>query len=112
MRPGKSLLGKSLAPTIGTCIEKISMKALDSPLAIHAFFLAGAMTVSAANQLESGDAHVQYNSVSNSWILGTGLIEQQLDLAGGRFRLSILKNKLTGTEFVGGQGSDEFHFNF
>ncbi|MGD0743745.1 MAG: hypothetical protein ABSA45_01185 [Verrucomicrobiota bacterium] len=80
--------------------------------AIPALLLTCAMAASAAEELDSGDAYIRYDSASNRWTCGTGLIEQQLELADGRFRLSTLQNKLTGTEYAGGAGSDEFHFSF
>jgi hypothetical protein len=62
--------------------------------------------------VESGDAYVRFDPSKQTWSCGTGLIEQQLELAGGRFRLAKLANRLTGSEYVAGAGSDEFHFLF
>ncbi len=66
----------------------------------------------AADSLTSGDAFVRYDPSTLSWTCGTGLIEQRLELAGGRFLLAHLTNRLTGTEYVAGQSSDEFRFLF
>jgi len=62
--------------------------------------------------VESGDAYVRFDPSKQTWSCGTGLIEQQLELAGGHFRLAKLTNRLTGSEYVEGPGSDEFHFLF
>ncbi len=60
----------------------------------------------------SGDAFVRFDPATTSWTCGTRLIEQRLELAGGKFRLAALRNKLTGTEYTAGAGSDEFRFVF
>jgi hypothetical protein len=86
--------------------------------------------------VESGDAYVRFDASKQTWSCGTGLIEQQLELAGGHFRLAKLTNRLTGSEYVEkrsfhqpnigsetnqltgseykveGPGSEEFHFLF
>src|ERR1035437_2769334 len=62
--------------------------------------------------VESGDAYVHFDPSKQTWTCGTGLIEQQLELVGGHFRLAKLSNRLTGSEYVQGAGSDEFHFLF
>ncbi|MGA2984675.1 MAG: hypothetical protein ABSG32_12735 [Terriglobia bacterium] len=62
--------------------------------------------------VESGDAYARFDPAKQAWICGTGLIEQELELAGGNFRLAKLSNRLTGTEYVEGASSDEFHFFF
>ncbi len=60
----------------------------------------------------SGDAYVRFDAATTSWTCGTQLIEQRLELAGGKFRLAALRNKLTGTEYTAGADSDEFRFVF
>src|SRR5579859_7051493 len=62
--------------------------------------------------LRSGDAYARFDASKTIWTLGTGLIEQQLELVDGHFRLARLRNLLTGSEYVEGAGSDEFHFSF
>jgi len=88
------------------------MRTINRHFAILVWLVSGAVTASAMEELTSGDAYIRYDSASNWWTCGTGLIEQQLELTGGRFGLFVLRNKLTGTEFVGGADSDEFHFSF
>lgn len=77
-----------------------------------AILAAWAATAQSAEGLVSGDAYVRFDPASSTWICGTSLIEQRLQLKDGQFRLTVLSNKLTGTEFVGGAGSDEFRFSF
>ena len=75
-------------------------------------FLSAAVAGLGADPAPSGDAFVRFDSATASWTCGTSLIEQRLELAGGRFLLASLRNRLTGTEFVGGAESDEFRFVF
>jgi hypothetical protein len=53
--------------------------------------------------LQSGDAYVRFDSSTTTWTCGTGLIEQQLQLVSGHFRLAHLVNRLTGTEYIKGR---------
>jgi hypothetical protein len=50
--------------------------------------------------LRSGDAYVRFDSSTNTWTCGTGLIEQQLELVDGHFRLGQLTNRLTGSKYI------------
>ncbi|GGD50094.1 LamG-like jellyroll fold domain-containing protein [Paenibacillus nasutitermitis] len=58
----------------------------------------------------SGDAYINYDSVSKSWTLGTGRVEKVLQLNGsGQYLLKSFKNKMTSREYIqNGQISDEF----
>jgi len=76
------------------------------------FLLSSAASAFGAKDLVSGDAYVRFDPSHQTWSCGTDLIEQQLELADGHFRLAKLINRLTGTEYVGGAGSDEFRFLF
>lgn len=71
-----------------------------------------AVSAFGADSLVSGDAYVCFDAETRVWTCGTGLIEQQLQLDDGHFRLAKLSNRLTGSEYVSGAGSDEFHFLF
>ncbi len=66
----------------------------------------------ADSSLQSGDAYARFDASKQTWTCGTGLIEQQLELVDGHFRLARLRNLLTGSEYVESAGSDEFHFSF
>jgi len=75
---------------------------------------AGAMSEQegSARSAQSGDAYVRFDPSKQTWTCGTGLIEQELELVDGYYRLAKLSNRLTGSEYVEGTGSDEFHFSF
>jgi hypothetical protein len=70
------------------------------------------MPVFAVESLQSGDAYVHFDPSTTTWKAGTELVEMHLQLAQGKFLLSSLKNRLTGTEFAAGADSDEFRFLF
>lgn len=55
---------------------------------------------------------MRFDASKQTWICGTGLIEQQLELKDGNYRLVKLSNLMTGSEYVEGANSDEFHFSF
>jgi len=77
------------------------------------FFLLGFVSaLPGAETLTSGDAFVGFDSGTSTWILGTKVVEQRLQLEEGRFRLVSLRNRITGTDFVAAAGSDEFRFIF
>ena len=77
------------------------------------FFLLGFVSaLPGAETLTSGDAFVRFDSGTSTWILGTKVVEQRLQLEEGRFRLVSLRNRITGTDFVAAAGSDEFRFIF
>ncbi len=61
---------------------------------------------------KSGDAFVHFDAVAQKWTCGTNLIEQRLQLSEGRFLLTGLTNRLTGTDFAARDNSDEFRFVF
>jgi hypothetical protein len=65
-----------------------------------------------AGSAQSGDAYVRFDPSKQTWTCGTGLIEQELEFLDGHYRLAKLSNRLTGSEYVEGAGSDEFHFLF
>ncbi len=78
------------------------------------FLILAALTASAfgAESLHSGDAYAQFDPSTTSWAAQTSLVEMHLKLSQGKFHLSSLKNRLTGTEFAAGADSDEFRFLF
>lgn len=53
--------------------------------------------------LQSGDAYAHFDPATMTWTCGTGLIEQQLQLADGCFQLAHLMNHRTGTKFIKGR---------
>jgi hypothetical protein len=65
-----------------------------------------------AGSAQSGDAYVRFDPSKQTWTCGTGLIEQTLEFMDGYYCLAKLSNRLTGSEYVEGTGSDEFHFSF
>ena len=65
-----------------------------------------------AESLTSGDAYVRFDVSTATWICGTSLIEQRLQLSNGKFLLAALRNKLTGTDWAADGNSDEFRFVF
>ncbi len=58
---------------------------------------------SAVEPLTSGDAYARFDASTQTWTIGTGLIEQQLELVGGHFHLAHLMNRLTGTHYIRGR---------
>ena len=72
--------------------------------------LAWTWSAKGVESLTSGDAYARFDPATMTWTCGTRLIEQRLELSGGKFRLVSLRNRLTGTELVAGADSDEFRF--
>ena len=60
--------------------------------------------------MASGDAFVRFDRENTAWTCRTGLVEQRLEFNSGKFLLANLRNRLTGSEYVAGAGSDEFRF--
>jgi hypothetical protein len=65
-----------------------------------------------SQSLSSGDAFARFDPEQVTWTFGTSLIEQQVQLAQGKFYLTKLTNRRTGTNFVAGTDADEFQFLF
>ena len=62
--------------------------------------------------LSSGDAFARFDEEQVTWTLGTSLFEQQVQLVQGKFYLTKLTNRRSGTNFVAGTDGDEFQFLF
>ena len=80
------------------------------PRLIFVLLAAAAVVAEGAHSMTSGDAFVRFDPANTVWTCGTGLIEQRLELKNGKFLLAGLRNRLTGSEYVAGAGSDEFRF--
>ena len=63
-----------------------------------------------SQSLSSGDAFARFDPEQLTWSFGTSLIEQEVQLAHGKFYLTKLTNRSTGTNFVAGADADEFQF--
>jgi len=62
-----------------------------------------------AEEIRSGDAYVRFDQAANTWTLGTSMVEEKLELAGGNFSLAKLQNRMNGREFVSSANhSEEF----
>jgi|GEM_PF-3477407 len=81
-------------------------------IVVGSLLLFGLHAAWAADSLTSGDAYVRFDAAATSWTFGTNVIEQRLDLAGGRFLLTRLRNVATGADYAAGAESDEFRFVF
>lgn len=55
---------------------------------------------SSAKEAHSGDAFVYFDEPAKTWILGTSMAKETLQLAGGNFSLTKLQNRLNGRELV------------
>jgi hypothetical protein len=64
---------------------------------------------SSLKETRSGDAYVRFNEPAEAWTLGTSIVEEKLELAGGSFSLTKLQNRLNGRDFVSSSDrSEEF----
>lgn len=53
-----------------------------------------------AKETNSGDAYVRFDGHTNTWTLGTSMVEQRLQLAKGVFALTGFENKLNRRQYV------------
>lgn len=57
----------------------------------------------------SGDAYARFDKSTNTWSLGTPMVEEKLHFANGTYTISGFENKLTHSQYAGGADpSDEF----
>jgi hypothetical protein len=55
-------------------------------LLVPALPVLASATAFAADPLVSGDAYARYDAAQTAWTLGTGILEQRLELSAGKLR--------------------------
>jgi hypothetical protein len=80
-----------------------------STIGILAFLTVSECRALSPKETRSGDAYIRFDESAKAWALGTSVVEERLELAGGSFSLTKLQNRLSGRDFISNSNrSEEF----